>query len=51
MNHADGGDADRDGDVPHPFDNTALVIEWHVLACSCELFTPAAWIKRFGVLR
>ena len=35
----------------HPFDNTALVIEWHVLGMFVPSFFTGSLIKRFGVLR
>jgi MFS family permease len=35
----------------HPFDNTALVIEWHVLGMFVPSFFTGSLIKRFGALR
>jgi MFS family permease len=35
----------------HPFDDTALVIEWHVLGMFAPSFVTGALIKRVGVLR
>ena len=35
----------------HPFDITALVIEWHVLGMFVPSFFTGSLIKRFGVLR
>ena len=35
----------------HPFDNTALVLEWHVLGMFVPSFFTGSLIKRFGVLR
>ena len=35
----------------HPFDNTALVIEWHVLGMFVPSFFTGSFIKRFGALR
>ena len=35
----------------HPFENTALVLEWHVLGMFVPSFFTGALIKRFGALR
>jgi MFS family permease len=35
----------------HPFDNTALVIEWHVLGMFVPSFFTGSLIRRFGALR
>jgi predicted MFS family arabinose efflux permease len=35
----------------HPFDDTAFVIEWHVLGMFAPSFVTGALIKRLGVLR
>ena len=35
----------------HPFDNTALVIEWHVLGMFLPSFFTGSLIKRFGALK
>ena len=35
----------------HPFDNTALVLEWHVLGMFVPSFFTGHLIKRFGALR
>ena len=34
----------------HPFDNTALVLEWHVLGMFVPSFFTGSLIKRFGAL-
>ena len=35
----------------HPFENTALVLEWHVLGMFVPSFFTGSLIKRFGALR
>jgi predicted MFS family arabinose efflux permease len=35
----------------HPFDDTAFVIEWHVLGMFAPSFVTGTLVKRFGVLR
>lgn len=35
----------------HPFDDTALVIEWHVLGMFAPSFVTGSLIKRLGVIR
>jgi MFS family permease len=35
----------------HPFDNTALVLEWHVLGMFVPSFFTGSLIRRFGALR
>jgi MFS family permease len=35
----------------HPFENTALVLEWHVLGMFAPSFFTGTLIKRFGALR
>jgi MFS family permease len=35
----------------HPFDNTALVIEWHVLGMFVPSFFTGSLIRRFGAVR